>query len=166
MIFWNLTILTGVTKADILIMPKAYGGIPDAEVSLLGHLQFRELQDPFWQGGDFLKKKKTKYSPDMPKMLYRFFLDRNEDGSAPSFAKFARSIGCTTEDVEEFRRHKEFDRAYREAKEIRRDYLIDQALCKRYDPSFVKYLISEENSSGNEGEEDSSLSVVITVCDL
>ena len=101
----------------------------------------------------------------MPKLLYRFFLSENEDGTAPSFTKFARSIGCTTEELEFFRKHKEFERAYREAKEIRRDYLIDRALSKRYDPSFVKFLLSEENEANGDGANDSAVSVIITVSD-
>ena len=111
------------------------------------------------------KKKGFKYSPDLPKLLYKFFITENEDGTAPSFVKFAKSIGCTTEELELFRKRKEFDRAYREAKEIRRDYLIDRALSKRYDPSFVKFLLSEEYSEDGEETENSAVSVIITVSD-
>ena len=112
-----------------------------------------------------MKKKKIKYSRDLPRRLYRFFLTENEDGSAPSFTKFARSVGCTTEELENFREHKEFDRAYREAKEIRRDYLIDRALSKRYDSSFVKFLLSEELSDSGNAAADSTVSVILTVSD-
>ena len=87
------------------------------------------------------------YKKEYPKRLYNFFVTYQDTTSAPSIAKFARSIGATVEETEGFRIHSEFDRAYRECNEIRRDYLIDSALCKRFDPSFVKFLISEESDS-------------------
>ena len=93
-------------------------------------------------------KTKAKYTKDLPRRLYSFFTSFvtssvTKDG-APSFSKFARSINVTLEDVESFRKQKEFDRAYRECSEIRKDYLIDSALTKRFDPSFVKFLLSGE----------------------
>lgn len=87
------------------------------------------------------KKKAVKYSPDLPGRMYLYFISY-EDRGAPSFLKFARSVGITTEDIERFRSHKSFDRAYRECQEIRRDYLIDRALDKRFDPGFTKFLLS------------------------
>ncbi len=95
-------------------------------------------------------KKKSIYRKDFPHKLYIFFVNYNENTGAPSFLKFARSIGVTTEDVEAFREHKEFDRAYRECVEIRRDYLIDNALSKRFDSSFTKFLLTEENEESDE----------------
>ncbi len=92
-----------------------------------------------------------KYSPSLAGKMYLYFISY-EDVGAPSFAKFARSIGATVEDVENFRAHKRFDRAYRECSEIRRDYLIDHALTRRFDPTFVKFLLSsnEENAEKND----------------
>ena len=76
--------------------------------------------------------------------MYSYFVSYDEVGSAPSFQKFARLIGVTCEELESYKRHKEFDRAYRECSEIRRDYLIDRAISRRFDPSFVKFLITGE----------------------
>ena len=60
-----------------------------------------------------------------------------------------------------YKRHKKFDRAYRECGEIRRDYLIDRALTRRFDPSFVKFLLSDcEDVSEGEGELSVRLEVV------
>ena len=87
------------------------------------------------------KKKAAKYSPDLPGRMYLYFISY-EDRGAPSFLKFARSAGISSEDIERFRSHKSFDRAYRECQEIRRDYLIDRALDKRFDPGFTKFLLS------------------------
>ena len=88
--------------------------------------------------------KRQNYRKSLPRELYTFFIAYNDTGSAPSFQKFAREIGVTLEELEGFRRHKKFDKAYRECSEIRRDYLIDRALCRRFDPSFVKFLITED----------------------
>ena len=109
-----------------------------------------------------MKKRNLKYTKDMPKQLYLFFVNFAENTGAPSFHKFARSIGTTVEELERLRQHKEFDRAWREAKEIRRDYLTDKALVKHFDPTFVKYLLSEEEK---EESSDGNISVLITVSD-
>ena len=90
-----------------------------------------------------MKKNHLRYTSDLPRRLYPFFLSYDGPG-APSFQKFARSIGATLSDVERYREKSEFERAYQECSEIRRDYLIDGALGKRLDPSTVKYLLSAE----------------------
>ena len=99
-----------------------------------------------------MKRKRTKYVPDMPHRLYTFFISYSDVG-APSFDKFARSVGATLADVEAWRRHGEFERAYRECSEIRRDYLIDNALAKRYDASTVKFLLTTEYRMGEDDAE-------------
>lgn len=109
-------------------------------------------------------KKKIKYSGDLPRQLYTFFISYSDPG-APSFVKFARSIGTTLEEITEFRKHSEFERAYRECNEIRRDYLIDAALTRRYDSSFSKFLLSCEYGMGEKEKEkeDGELNVTIEV---
>ena len=94
--------------------------------------------------GDVLRRKKIRYTSDMPRVLYTFFITCTESGEIPSISKFARRYALTVEDVEKFRSHKEFDKAYKEANEIRRDYLIDSALVKKFDPSFTKFILSED----------------------
>ena len=95
---------------------------------------------------------KLKYSTEIAVKMYNFFKCYDDLG-APSITKFALSIGTSTERLEGFRRHKDFDRVYRECCEIRRDYLIDRALSKRFDPSFVKFLLSGEELTENVTEE-------------
>ena len=89
-------------------------------------------------------KKRGKYSPEIPRKMYLFFLNYSDTG-LPSFRKFAGSIGLTLEELIKMRSHKKFDAAFRECKEIRRDFLIDRALEKRMDGSFAKFLISIED---------------------
>ena len=101
----------------------------------------------------------AKYSKEYPKKMYVFFRSYADQG-APSFIKFAESIGATCADLESFRVHVEFDRSYRECSEIRRDYLIDNALTRRFDPSLVKYLLENERISGSE---ENSLKVQVEV---
>ena len=109
-----------------------------------------------------MKKEKKRYSADLPKKMYLFFKTFGESGSlgAPSFSKFAASIGVTLRELDGFRKNKEFAKAWAEAEEIRRDYLIDQALYKRFDPSFVKFLLSEDSA---EDTAEDNVSVVIRV---
>jgi len=110
-------------------------------------------------------KRKIKYESSMPRLLYTFFTSYSDSSGVPSFSKFARSIGATLRDIEGFRRHGKFDAAWRECSEIRRDYLIDSALCRRHDPSFVKFLLSAEFGMGEKDKEkeDSSLTVTLEV---
>ena len=108
---------------------------------------------------------KAKYKKDYPRLLYSFFVSYSDTSSLPSFSKFARSIGVTCQDIETFRKYKEFDRAYRECNEIKRDYLTDSALCKRFDPSFVKFLLSSEYGELSLGDEDGSIHLTLEVVD-
>lgn len=104
--------------------------------------------------------KKAKYQPDMPRRLYSYFIGYTGIG-APSLSKFARECGITLSDLLSFKeKHKEFRRACEECSEIRRDYLIDNALTRRFDPSLVKYLIENEDSGD---ATDDSLTVKVEV---
>ncbi len=108
------------------------------------------------------ERMRCKYKKDLPKRMYAFFASYSE-GGAPSFVKFARSIGVTLEELEGFRVHKIFDRAWRECGEIRRDYLIDCALTKRHDSSFSKFLLQAEFDIGNDAAADEKLAVTLEV---
>lgn len=112
-----------------------------------------------------MEKKRKKYSPDLPRRLYSFFAGYSDQPGAPSFVKFARSIGATSADIQAFRKHGEFERAYNECNEIRRDYLIDNALSKRFDGSVTKFLLSAEFGMGEKGEntDDNSLDFTLQV---
>lgn len=105
----------------------------------------------------------AKYDKELPRRLYNYFRTYDESGGAPSFVKFAVANGITPNTLQDFRKHKKFDLAYRAANEIRRDYLIDRALSRRFDPSFVKFLLGDE--FGEKENEDSSLEVILTVLD-
>ena len=108
------------------------------------------------------RRQKAKYDSKLCGKMYRFFLGY-EDRGLPSFTKFAISIGLSTEDIERFRKHARFEAAYRECQEIRRDYLIDRALDKRFDSGFVKFLISCEDEGKAAGDlGDISLHLKVT----
>ena len=107
------------------------------------------------------RKRKAKYDDGLCGKMYHFFL-RYDDRGLPSFTKFAISVGLSTEDIRRFRKNPRFEAAYRECQEIRRDYLIDRALDKRFDGSFTKFLISCE--SENESSDDAGdFSINLTV---
>ena len=111
-----------------------------------------------------MKKAKAKYRGDLGQRMYLFFVGYSGIG-APSFTKFAMSIGVTLADIQRFRRYKEFDRAYAECSEIRRDYLIDNALAKKCDSSLTKFLLASEFGMGEEtpGSDDKTLQVTLEV---
>ena len=97
-------------------------------------------------------KKKNGYYQGIEKEMYLFFTGY-EDQGAPSFSKFARTKGLTLEELLSFRKKRLFEKAYAECAEIRRDLLIDRALVKRFDPSFVKYLLDSEGDEERRTEE-------------
>ncbi len=101
----------------------------------------------------------------MPRLLYTYFTGYSQQTGAPSFSKFARSIGATLEDIERFRKNRKFEMAYRECNEIRKDYLIDTALTKRFDPSLVKFLLTSEFGVGEKEAEDRDMSITLRVVD-
>lgn len=111
-----------------------------------------------------MKKNHSKYTKDLPRRIYTFFYSYDGPG-APSFSKFARSIGATLSDVERYRRHGEFDRAYRECVEIRRDCLIDGGLTKRFDSSFTKFVLTSEFGMGDSkgADDDNQIKVTLEV---
>ena len=89
-------------------------------------------------------KKKKGYYKGIEKEMYCYFISYSGEG-APSFSKFARHKGILLKTLRSYRKHKKFEDAYIECSDIRRDYLTDQALAKKFDGSFVKYLLSEED---------------------
>lgn len=108
-----------------------------------------------------MKTKKVKYTPALAGKMYQFFTNYDDAQSAPSFDKFARSIGATRAHIESFKKHARFCAAWEECEQILRDYLIDRALTKKFDPTFVKYMLSSED----EVECDNDIRVRIVVED-
>ena len=121
---------------------------------------FRKTLGELWRN---MKRDKAKYKKEYPRLLYTYFVTYQDTIGVPSFSKFARSIGVTVGALEGFRRHKEFDEAYRECNEIRRDYLIDNALCKRFDSSFTKFLLASEYSLGERAAEDKDVNITLEI---
>lgn len=95
--------------------------------------------------------------------LRSYFLASAEDPSPPSFSKFARSREMTLSELKRYRENENFDRIWLDCIEIRRDYLIDKALTRSCDPSFVKFILSTEDGCEADGSEDGNLNINITV---
>ncbi|MBQ7387062.1 MAG: hypothetical protein IJW03_02735 [Clostridia bacterium] len=95
-----------------------------------------------------MKTKNLKYTPALAGKMYAFFANYSDAQSAPSFEKFARSIGATKGRLEGFKKHAKFALAWEECEQILRDYLIDRALTKRFDPTFVKYMLTSDTDDG------------------
>ncbi|MBR3681021.1 MAG: hypothetical protein IKL79_03340 [Clostridia bacterium] len=107
--------------------------------------------------------KKARYTKDLPRRLYTYFLNFGGMG-APSLSKFAREAGLTLADVLCFKEQKkEFRRACEECSEIRRDYLIDSALGKKQDASMTKFILSAEYGMGEERESLGTEPLTVTV---
>ena len=116
-----------------------------------------------WERRKEVDKKPTeKHMKKLAEKMYYFFADY-EDRGAPSFAKFARSIGFSTAELESMRSSRDFDLSYLECRKIRRDYLIDRALDKRFDSSFTKFLLSLEDEA--EKSESGSFTLRLEVVD-
>ncbi len=90
-----------------------------------------------------MNKRKRGYRIGVEREMYLYFSSYSGAG-APSFSKFARFKGVTLKELCSYRRHKKFEEAFEECSALRRDFLIDRALMKNFDGSFVKYLIDGE----------------------
>ncbi len=104
--------------------------------------------------------KGKRYQKELCRKMYTFFAHYDSSGSVPSFSKFARLSGYTLNELCSFRSHEEFERAWQECIEIRRDYLIDMAISKRADASFTKFLLTEDTDGGEGGGLDVTLTVI------
>ena len=93
--------------------------------------------------------------------MYTYFTTYSQSTGAPSFMKFALAIGVTLEELNSYRKHRKFDEAYRECCEIRKDYLIDMALNRRFDSSFTKFLLSEIEAPLQSGDNEFKLSLEV-----
>ncbi len=82
------------------------------------------------------------YRSDLPARLLAHFSFSEED-PLPTFSEFRRREGMRLCEFRAFLAEPEFAAAAEEARERVADALRAGALCKRYDPSFVKYLLSE-----------------------
>ena len=106
---------------------------------------------------------KKKYSHSLPQRMYEYFKGYSESVGAPSFSKFAVSCGRSLAELAAYRENAEFDAAWRECNEIRRDYLIDQALSKRHDASFTKFIYALEYPE--DSRSDSEMHLTLEVLD-
>ena len=112
------------------------------------------------EGGEM---KKAKYTVDMPRRLYTYFVGYSGIG-APSLSKFARENGITLADVKRFRDTRaEFRRACEECSEIRRDYLIDNALGKKQDAAMTRFILSAEFGMGEDAPDEDARRLEVTV---
>ncbi len=112
-----------------------------------------------------MKESRSVPSAETTRKMYIFFRDY-ADAGVPSFGKFARKIGVTLAELEAWRGDEEFEKAYRECNEIRRDYLIDNALARRLDPSLTKFLLTAEFGMGEDEDDDTrSLEIRLEVVD-
>lgn len=105
------------------------------------------------------------YQEEYAKKMLDFFA-YGEGKGLPSFEKFAFSIGALRADLEKWRKESPaFSSCYDECVFRLCDMLTDGALIKRYDPSFVKFLLSSRYgfSESEEKEETKPFEVKITV---
>lgn len=133
-----------------MVMPRegeAPCGLPSRdEITPTRRLQtaMRAAKNPAKEEMSYMKGGgKIPSAREMAKKMTAYFSGYDEQG-LPSFMKFAERTGLTLEQLRVMREHAEFDAAWRECNEIRRDYLIDGALCKRLDASFAKFIYSLE----------------------
>ena len=82
------------------------------------------------------------------------------EGEIPSFIKFARREGLQLGELEAQLSRGVLSEVRRTCEALRREHLIDRALLRRYDPSFVKYLLEAEQTAV---EGDGTLAVQIEV---
>ncbi len=91
-----------------------------------------------------------KYRKELPARLLSFF-DFSAGEGLPTFSDFRRQEGLCLRDFSRFLKRADFAAAVAEANARLADALRVGALTKRYDPSFVKFLLTEADG-GQDGE--------------
>ncbi len=81
----------------------------------------------------------------------------------PTFSGFRQKVGLSLSDFRRFAARRDFSAAIEEAKERYRDTLAAGALMKRYDPTFVRHLLFEEEKDGQASVAAAPFSVEIRV---
>lgn len=86
-----------------------------------------------------------------------YFANYSSPDGAPSLAKFRREHGISYSEFEGLKKKDDFRDVLKECSEFRRDYLIDCGLTKRFDASFVKFVLQLEDETE---ESESSVPVI------
>ena len=86
---------------------------------------------------------------DLKRSLINYFANYNGSDGAPSLAKFRRGHRISYAEFEKLKSREDFRDVLKECSEFRRDYLIDCGLTKRFDASFVKFILQLESESEN-----------------
>jgi hypothetical protein len=81
--------------------------------------------------------------------LLDYFKNFDGEGGAPSIAKFCKRYGISISKIRALSSSEDFCEVLCECSEFRRDYLIDCGLTKRFDASFVKFLLQFESETEN-----------------
>ena len=80
----------------------------------------------------------TKYEDTLPLKLLKHFESEIKAGRLPFFSRFARTIANVCEDtaIEWTKKHPEFSEAYKKAKDVQKEFLIESALTGKFDRTF------------------------------
>ena len=102
------------------------------------------------------------------KMLHYFRTAGSADGEykepIPSFVRFAHRSGTDMQTLRAKReKSKSFARAWSECEDILADRIIEGALCKRFDASFSKFLLSARFGYTDKKEDEGADSYEIAV---
>lgn len=100
---------------------------------------------------------------EIRRAMLDYFATYNGEDGIPSFSKFRRRASISLVEFERLKRKRSFREALDECSEFRRDYLIDCGLTKRFDASFVKFLLQSELECSDDGED--ALAVSFEVID-
>ena len=93
----------------------------------------------------------------LKRALIDYFANYSGTDGAPSIVKFRKCHGLSYADFERLKSKRGFRDVLKECSEFRRDYLIDCGLTKRFDASFVKFVLQIEDESG---ESDMSAPII------
>ena len=130
----------------------------------------------------------TKYKPEYCNQLIKFFSGpRNETiekahitgkneyekteymrvaYELPTFAKFARKIGANKDTIvsEWVKKHKEFSDAYNQAKELQKEFLIDNGLGGLYPPA--SFIFTAKNITDMKDKTETQISGSLSLSQL
>ena len=95
------------------------------------------------------RMKRKQREEEIRRSMLEYFATYDGNDGAPSFSKFRRKGALSLVEFNRMKNKRSFREAMDECSEFRRDYLIDCGLTKRFDASFVKFLLQSEDECEN-----------------
>lgn len=96
----------------------------------------------------------TKWNEDWPRQLIEYFETEIGKGNLPFLSKFARNIMgvCNDTALEYTKKYEDFSDAYKKAKDMQKEFIIEMGLSKKWDTAFTIFTAQNMTDMRNKQE--------------